>query len=101
MKALIALGLAALSGAAQAQGSVDALLAKHNCLSCHDRVQAKVGPTFKEIGKRYADDKRAPDALATAIIEGSYQAWGEEAMPPNPKVTAEEAKAIVAWILKL
>ena len=62
MKAALALSLLALSGLAQAQAGAEALARKHNCLSCHDLEKPKVGPAFKEIAKRYADDARADRA---------------------------------------
>jgi cytochrome c len=60
-----------------------------------------VGPSFKEVAAKYADDKAAAAALATKIIAGGGGVWGAIPMPANPQVKEAESKKLVAWILSL
>ena len=45
-------------------------------------------------------DAKAPDMLAGKIVKGGQGVWGPIPMPPN-KVSDDEAKKLVAWILAL
>jgi cytochrome c len=60
-----------------------------------------VGPSFKDVAKKYAGDKEAPAALAAKIIAGGGGVWGAVPMPANPQVSPAEAKTLTAWILGL
>jgi cytochrome c len=87
-----------LSGAALADQK---LAGSKNCLACHAVGTAVVGPSLKDVAKKYAGDKDAPAALATKIREGGGGVWGAVPMPANPQVNEAEAKKLVAWILSL
>jgi len=76
-----------------------ALANARNCMSCHAMERKVVGPSFKEIAARYANDKGAADRLASKIVRGGGGAWGAVAMPANPQVTPDEAKRLAAWVL--
>lgn len=69
------------------------------CLSCHDARDKKIGPAFRDIAARYANDKDAPARLAAKIMNGGAGAWGPVPMPANPKVTPQEARQLATWIL--
>ena len=69
------------------------------CTACHANDKKVVGPSFKDIATRYANDKGAADRLATKIVKGGGGAWGVVAMPANAQVTPEEAKKLAAWTL--
>jgi cytochrome c len=71
------------------------------CTGCHALDKKQVGPSFKDIAARYAGQKDAPARLVDKIIRGGGGAWGPVPMPANPKVTADEAKRLVDWILAL
>lgn len=72
-----------------------------NCLGCH-AVGAKVlGPSFKEVAKKYTGNKEAAATLATKIRQGGGGVWGAIPMPANPQVSEAEAKKLVTWILGL
>lgn len=94
----------ALSAAAAHAGTSDAdaaaLMAKYNCQSCHSTDKKLVGPTFREIARKYAGSAGAATALADKIQNGSTGAWGPIPMPPN-SVPGGDLSAIVQWILAL
>ena len=48
---------------------------------------------------KYATDKDASAKLAKKVREGGVGVWGQIPMPANPQVNADEAAALVKWIL--
>lgn len=94
-------GLLAAAGNAQAS---QALAEQKLCLNCHKVDKPQVGPAFKAVAARYANDKGAVDALAERIQKGSVPLkgnWGAVPMPANPQVSPAEAKQLAAWVLSL
>ncbi len=78
-----------------------ALATAKACMSCHSVAKKVVGPSFKEIAARYANDKGAADRLAIKIVKGGGGSWGALPMPANNQVTPEEAKRLSTWVLSL
>ncbi|HPA90103.1 MAG TPA: c-type cytochrome [Quisquiliibacterium sp.] len=85
-------------GAGSAFASADLAKAK-NCMACHATDKKLVGPSFKDIAAKYANDKAAPDKLATKVRAGGVGVWGQIPMPANPQVTDAEAATLVKWIM--
>ena len=100
MKAIYVCLLAAAgvmsAGAVQAD---EALAKAKNCLSCHAVDKKVVGPSYKDVAKKYTAKDEA--MLAAKVIKGGKGSWGEVPMPPNPSVTPDEANKLVKWILIL
>lgn len=76
-----------------------ALATSKNCMACHSVDKKLVGPSFKDIAKKYAGNKAAADTLAQKVIKGGSGTWGPVPMPANPQVNDADAKKLVAWIL--
>lgn len=76
-----------------------ALARKHGCLGCHAVATPLVGPAYQQVAEKYSGDKDAPSALAKRIREGGSGTWGDMAMPPQPQVSAADAKRLASWIL--
>jgi cytochrome c len=96
--AITAAALLATSGIA----SADQKLAQSKaCLSCHQIDKKVMGPAFKEIAKKYKGDAAAVAHLETVAQKGGKGNWGAVPMPPQPQVSADEAKKLVAWVLSL
>lgn len=76
-----------------------ALAAAKNCMACHAVDKKLVGPSYKDVAKKYAADKTAAEKLAIKVIKGGSGAWGAVPMPANPQVTEAEARKLVGWIL--
>ncbi len=87
---------AALSAPAMAD---QALATSKNCMACHAVDKKLVGPSFKDVAKKYAGDKAAADKLAEKVMKGGAGAWGPVPMPANPQVNSAEAHKLVAWVL--
>lgn len=95
---MIMASLAVLSAPALAD---EALAKSKNCLACHAIDKKLVGPSYKDIAKKYAGDAKAADMLATKIQKGGAGVWGAIPMPANPQVSDAEAKKLSTWILGL
>ena len=76
-----------------------ALAKKRNCMACHTVEKKVVGPSFKDVAARYANQADASDALATKIMKGGRGSWGAVPMPANPQVSEIEAKQLATWAL--
>lgn len=72
-----------------------------NCLACHSVESKRVGPAYKEVAAKYVGQQDAEAKLVDKVIKGGGGVWGSMPMPPNPQVSAEEAKTLVKWILSL
>ena len=100
MKTIIA--IAAAAGALFAQNAMAADAAKlaqtKGCLACHQVDKKVVGPSYKDVAKKYAGQADAADKLATKIQKGGSGTWGTVPMPPN-NVTPAEAKELATWVL--
>lgn len=77
-----------------------ALAQQKNCLACHNVERKVVGPSFKDIAKKYAD-QNVSAKIASKIIEGGSGVWGAIPMPANAEVNEAQAKELAAWILSL
>lgn len=93
---MFALGAAFVVQPAVAEGSD--LYKTKGCVACHAVENKIVGPAYKEVAEKYADDENAVETLANHIKNGSSGAWGPIPMPPN-NVTEEEAEELAKWVL--
>ena len=89
---------AALLAAAPAHASLDLAKAK-NCTACHAVDKKLIGPSYKDVAAKYASDKDAVARLSKKVREGGVGVWGQIPMPANPQVTADEATALVKWVM--
>ena len=78
----------------------EALVKAKGCTACHANEKKLVGPPYKEVAKKYKGDAGAAAKLAEKVVKGGQGVWGPIPMPPN-KVTDDEAKKMVAYILAL
>ena len=95
------LALASLLLASAPAFASEALAKSKNCMACHSVDKKVVGPSFKDVGKKYAADSGSADKLASKIMKGSSGVWGAVPMPANATVTEADAKNLAAWILTL
>lgn len=82
----------------------EALAKSKNCMACHAVDKKLVGPSYKDVAKKYAGDAKAVDALANKIIKGSEVGkgnWGAVPMPPNPQVSEADARKLATWVLSI
>lgn len=104
MKKLFVLaGLAATSAPALAADAAAAMeiAKKNNCLACHALDKKLVGPSFKDIGAKYAGVAGAEADLVTKVKKGTKGTWGPMPMPANATVKDADIKTVVQYILTL
>jgi cytochrome c len=89
----------ALLGTAAPALADEKLAVEKGCTACHAVGKKVIGPDYAEVAKKYKSDKDARDKLAASIVKGSTGKWGPIPMPPNAKVSEEEAKKLAAWVL--
>jgi cytochrome c len=75
------------------------LAMKKNCMACHAVDKKLVGPAYKAVATKYANDKDAVNRLAEKIIKGGSGVWGPVPMPANAQVNPADAKLLAQWIL--
>lgn len=99
MKTVIFAAAAAAVVLAAPARADEALARKYNCLACHAIDKKLVGPSYKDIAKKY----KAADAakLAEKVKKGGSGVWGPIPMPPNAAVPDADVKKLVDWILKM
>jgi cytochrome c len=76
-----------------------ALATSKNCMACHAMDKKLVGPSYKDVAKKYTGQKDAADKLAAKIMKGGSGVWGAIPMPANPQVNEADAKKLAAWVL--
>ncbi|MDB5929732.1 MAG: cytochrome c, class [Polaromonas sp.] len=76
-----------------------ALATAKNCMACHAVDKKLVGPSYKDVGAKYAGQAGAADKLVAKVLKGGSGTWGPVPMPANAQVSPDEAKKLVAWIL--
>jgi cytochrome c len=79
----------------------EALAKKHNCTVCHQLDAKSVGPSYKEVAKRYKGQADAAAKLAEKVKAGGKGNWGQVPMPPNPTVPDADIQKLVSWVLAM
>jgi cytochrome c len=77
------------------------MIAMLDCLSCHKEDEKLVGPSYREVAKKYAFNEKNISYLSTKIIEGGSGVWGQVPMTPHPDVSREKARQMASYILSL
>ncbi len=78
-----------------------ALIAGTTCLACHSTQHQSIGPSFRDVAKKYQNDPKASETLAEKIIKGGVGVWGEQPMPPHPQHNIEETQQMIEAILQV
>jgi S-disulfanyl-L-cysteine oxidoreductase SoxD len=89
------------SVSAESNNEGERLAKAANCFACHALDSKLLGPSFKEVSKRYASDTSSAALLAGRIKNGAQGVWGAIPMPANPQLQDDSIKQIVRWILAL
>lgn len=97
---VVAAGLLAAGPALANDKEKEALAKKHNCLACHTTDKKLVGPSYKDVAKKYKGQNVAAK-LQEKVKKGGQGVWGPVPMPPNPAVPDKDIKELVEWILKM
>lgn len=71
----------------------------NGCTACHAVNEKRLGPSLKDVAKKYAGDDKAVDYLAKKIAEGGAGVWGDMPMPPHPQLSDADLKSVAQWVL--
>ena len=74
-----------------------ALLEKNACVACHGMDTKLIGPSFKEIAKKYVGRSDAVSYLSAKIKSGGVGVWGPIPMP-SQGLPESDAKVIAQWL---
>jgi cytochrome c len=86
--AVAAAALVSVAGVAQASPE---LAQKSGCTNCHDIDKKKMGPSFKDISKKYKGNASAEADLVAKLKAGKGH--------PAVKTSDDDTKALVKWVL--
>ena len=75
------------------------LAPKTACTACHAVDKKLVGPSYKDVAKKYAGNAKAEAMLFDKVKKGGVGTWGQVPMPPNPNVKDDDIKTLVKWVL--
>lgn len=75
------------------------LFKKNGCNACHAVDKKTVGPAVKDIAAKYAGDTGAAAKLEAKVRNGGAGSFGTMPMPPNKKVSDDNLKSVVTWML--
>ncbi|WP_233268866.1 c-type cytochrome [Mucilaginibacter lacusdianchii] len=78
-----------------------ALIAKSDCLACHNAETKLVGPAYIAIAQKYPQDQATVAALSEKVIKGGSGVWGPVPMTPHPALAAADVNKMVAYVLSL
>lgn len=70
-----------------------------DCKACHAATEKVNGPSYVDIAKKYAPDKKG--YLVSKVIKGGGGVWGENAMSAHPQLSVEEVSLMIDYILSL
>jgi cytochrome c len=93
--------LASASAFSQSADVAMDLARKSGCLACHGLDNKLVGPSWRDVGKKYAGVADAEDRLVAKVRKGGKGVWGEVPMPPNVTVKEADVRTLVQYVLTL
>lgn len=72
-----------------------------DCRTCHHEEKESIGPTYKEVAEKYADDANALSYLSKKIRTGGSGIWGKSMMAAHPSLDDTQVKQMASYILSL
>tara|TARA_B100000029_G_scaffold516513_1_gene630449 strand:- start:5514 stop:7868 length:2355 start_codon:yes stop_codon:yes gene_type:complete len=76
-------------------------LNRSGCNTCHNFEEDRIGPSYKNIARKYEKTPHNIEQLTSRIIKGSSGYWGETVMIPHSQISQEDVKRMVQYILSL
>lgn len=72
----------------------------HLCTVCHASDHKVIGPSYKDVAKRYSADPERIAKLRNSIKNGASGTWGIIPMPAQTNLADDEIERLVTWILE-
>ena len=77
------------------------LIAKSDCLTCHQIDAVSQGPSYTAVAAKYPKNEAVIDSLAEKIIKGGVGNWGTIPMIAHTGLSKEDARSMVQYVLSL
>jgi cytochrome c len=77
------------------------LIEGSDCMSCHKKDAKSIGPSYRDIARKYRRQDGALEYLSKKIISGGANVWGETAMAGHPQLSTEEASEMAKYIINI
>ncbi|MDH5537791.1 MAG: c-type cytochrome [Rhizobacter sp.] len=74
------------------------MLQANGCTACHGVSNKIVGPSFRDIARRYSSTADAAEYLSGRIRKGSDGVWGAIPMPEQSQVKDADRRALAQWL---
>ncbi|HLT26606.1 MAG TPA: c-type cytochrome [Zeimonas sp.] len=97
---LVAMAEATMLATVPQQRKPEDLAREANCMACHALDTKMVGPSFREVGAKYAARPGAAELLVGRVKNGTSGVWGDVPMPANAAIADDDIRVIVNWILE-
>ena len=78
-----------------------ALIEGSDCRTCHKDDTKLIGPSYVDVAKKYENNAQNVKLLAEKVMKGGSGVWGEIPMAGHPNLKAEDAEAMVTYILSM
>ena len=89
------------TAAPEVKSEGEKLIAKSDCIGCHNKIQKVIGPAYVDIAAKYPLSDDNVNHLADKVIAGGKGVWGEIPMTPHASLSKDDAKSMVKYILSL
>ena len=74
---------------------------RSGCNTCHEVEEQTIGPGYRQIAGRYAEQEGAEDLLVQKVKNGGAGNWGEVPMSPHTHLDEYSIRTMVRHILSL
>jgi cytochrome c len=77
------------------------LIGASDCTTCHAIDRKVIGPSYKDVAKKYEDTPANVDSLIGKVKNGGSGVWGNLVMTPHPDLPEEDIRVMIKYILSL
>ncbi|MFT4761346.1 MAG: cytochrome c [Paraglaciecola sp.] len=77
------------------------LIARNDCKTCHNTYVNTVGPSYKDVAKKYQNSSENVAMLVSKVKNGGGGIWGEAVMTGHPELAESDIKTMIEYIMDL
>jgi cytochrome c len=77
------------------------LIGSSDCTTCHAIDRKVIGPSYKDVAKKYEDTPANVDSLISKVKKGGSGVWGNLVMTPHPDLPEDDIRVMIKYILSL
>lgn len=76
------------------------LAQKNACMACHGVDKKLVGPSYRDVAKKYAGQADAVAKISDSIRKGGSGKWGPVPMPAQAALSDADTRTLAEWVLQ-